>query len=196
MADDDQRHDDDEQHDDDDEQHDDDVDAELEAIRSDPAAAKKTIAALHAEAADFRRKLRKAEVELEKARTEGLSEQERAVAEAELRGRQAAEAESGRRLLEAQVLAAGAGKLRDPADAVRYLDLDGLLELDEDDRDLEKRVAKLVDEKPYLGLSDNGDSSGRRVGVQSQGARTKPGETKSADADGSAWLRKAARRGS
>jgi hypothetical protein len=179
---------------DDDTTTDDDDDTELEAIRSDPAAAKKTIAALHAEAAEFRRKLRKAEVELERARTEGLGEQERAVAEAELRGRQTAEAEHGRRLLEAELRAAAAGKLQDPGDAIRYLDLEGLLEDDVDERELAKRVEKLVEEKPYLAVAKDDSGGGKRVGVQSQGARTAPGGTKDADGDGSAWLRKAARK--
>jgi hypothetical protein len=166
---------------------------ELEAIRADPATAKKTIAALSTEAGDYRRKLRKAELELERVQTEGLSEQERVVAEAELRGRQAAEAEHGRRLLEAQLRAAAAGKLQDPADALRYLDLEALLDEELDDRELAKRVDRLVVEKPYLAVA-NGDAGGKRVGVRSQGARTAPGGTKEADADGSAWLRKAARK--
>jgi len=194
MADDDQH--DDDQHDDDqhdDDQRDDAADDELEAIKSDPALAARTIKALKGEAAETRRKLRKAEQDLEKAKTEGLSEKERELAEAEQRGRAAALAEHGRRLLEAQVLAAAAGKLQDPGDAVRYLDLEGLLELDEDERDLGKRIDKLVDEKPYLGVVANGDRG--KVGVQSQGARTAPGGTKAADSDGSAWLRKAAKRG-
>jgi hypothetical protein len=192
---------DDEQHDDEtteDDQHDDetteDDEEELEAIRSDPASARKTIKALSTEAGDYRRKLRKAELELERARTEGLSEQERAVAEAELRGRQEASAEHGRKLLEAQLRAAAAGKLQDPADALRYLDLEALLDEELDDRELAKRVDRLVEDKPYLAVA-NGDE-GKRVGVRSQGARTAPGGTKEADADGSAWLRKAARKSS
>jgi hypothetical protein len=192
---------DDEQHDDEtteDDQHDDetteDDEEELEAIRSDPASARKTIKALSTEAGDYRRKLRKAELELERARTEGLSEQERAVAEAELRGRQEASAEHGRKLLEAQLRAAAAGKLQDPGDALRYLDLEALLDEELDDRELAKRVDRLVEDKPYLAVA-NGDE-GKRVGVRSQGARTAPGGTKEADADGSAWLRKAARKSS
>jgi hypothetical protein len=172
-----------------------DDDAELEQIRTDPLAAKRTIAALHAEAAEFRRKLRKAESELEHVKTEGLSEQERAVAEAELRGRQTADAEHGRKLLEAQLRAAAAGKLQDPADAIRYLDVGALLEDDADERELEKRVAKLVEEKPYLAANGGAGGDGKRVGVQSQGARTAPGGTKETDGDSSAWLRKAVRKG-
>lgn len=194
MGEDEERHDDDER---DDDERDDEVDdqeaAELDAIRSDPAKAKTTIQALHAEAAEFRRKLRKAEADLEKREREGLTEQERAVAEAEIRGRQAAEAEHGRRLLEAQLRAAGAGKLQDPGDAIRYLDVAALLEDEADERELEKAIEKLVEEKPYLAVA-NGAGDGKRVGVQSQGARTAPGGTKSTDADGSTWLRKAARK--
>jgi hypothetical protein len=167
-------------------------DAELEAIRSDPAAAKQTIESLKSEAAEYRRKLRKAEHELERTRTESLSDHERAVAEAEQRGRAAADAEHGRKLLEAQVLAAAAGKLRDPQDAIRYLNLEELLELDEGDRKIGDRIAELVKEKDYLAAA-NGDTATTR-GVRSQGARTTPGDAKASDTDGSAWLRKAAGR--
>jgi hypothetical protein len=172
-------------------------DDELEAIRTDPAAARKTMDALKTEAGDYRRRLRKAELELEQLKRASLSDQERAVAEAEARGRQTAEAEHGRRLLEAELRAAAAGKLRDPADALRYLELDDLLELDDGERELElgKRVDELVATKSYLAAA-NGDAGDGRVGVRSQGARTSPGGAKSADVDGSAWLRKAARRGS
>jgi hypothetical protein len=186
---DDQQHDDDQQ--DDDQRDDDQQDDELELIRNDPAGARKTITALRGEAMEARRRLRKLEGELERLKREGLSEQERAVAEAEARGREQALAEAGTKLLEAQVRAAAAGKLRDPDDAVRYLDLRELVELDEDERELGKRIDKLVEAKPYLG-ADNGERP--RVGARSQGARTAPGGTKQTDADGSAWLRKAARR--
>jgi hypothetical protein len=168
-------------------------DPELESIRSDPAGAHKTIAALKAEAADYRRRLRQAESERDDAKTASMSEQERAVAEAEKRGRQAAEAEHGRRLLEAQIRAAAAGKLRDPDDAIRYLDVDKLLELDERDRDLDKAVATLIEQKSYLAADTNGATP--TTGVRSQGARTQPGGTRAADSDGSEWLRKAARGG-
>src|SRR4029450_9539921 len=128
----------------------------------------------------------KAEQDLERAKTEGLSEKERELAEAEQRGRTAALAESGRRLLEAQVLAAAAGKLQDPADAIRYLDLDAMLELDADERELPTAIDNPVEDKPYLGVADNG-GTGRKTGVQSQGARTAPGGTKTSDADGNEW---------
>lgn len=172
---------------------------ELEAIRTDPAAAHKTIEALKAEAADYRRRLRTTETERDELKRNGLSDQERAVAEAEARGRAAADVEHGRRLLEAEIRAAAAGKLQDPADAIRYLDLEALLELDERHRgaDLEKAIAKLLEDKAYLAVP-NGDGpppSTRGVRRSSQGARSQPGGGTSADADGSAWLRQAAGRG-
>jgi len=165
----------------------------LEAIRADPAAALRTQEALKAESADYRRRLRKIEAELETTRTASLTDQERAVAEAEQRGRDAALAENGRRLLEAQILAAGAGKLTDPGDALRHLDLEALLELEEGDRELGKRIDGLLTEKPYLAAT-TGNGAGAN-GVRQPGARTAPGGAKAADTDGSAWLRHAAKRG-
>lgn len=171
------------------------TDDELELIRSDPAAARKTIEALKNEAGDYRKRLRKAETDLERLKTASMDDHERAVAEAKAEGRREAAAEAGRRLLEARVLAAAAGKLHDPHDALVHLKLDDeLLELDDDElgSELGRRVDALVADKAYLAVTANGDSG--RVGVRSQGARTAPGGTKDADADGSAWLRKAARR--
>jgi hypothetical protein len=168
-------------------------DAELEAIRTDPALAFKTMEALKTEAGDYRRRLRNAETELEKLKTAALGDQERAVAEAKAEGKREAAAEHGRRLLEAQIRAAAAGKLRDPDDAIRYLDVDKLLELDERDRDLDKAVATLIEQKSYLAADTNGATP--TTGVRSQGARTQPGGTRAADSDGSEWLRKAARGG-
>lgn len=178
----------------DDEQNDE-GDDELEQIRSDPGAARKTIEALKNEAGDYRKRLRKAETDLERLKTASMDDHERAVAEAKAEGRREAAAEAGRRLLEARVLAAATGKLHDPHDALVHLKLDDeLLELDDGElgSELGRRVDALVADKAYLAVT-NGDAG--RVGVRSQGARTAPGGTKDADADGSAWLRKAARRG-
>lgn len=168
----------------------------LEEIRSDPETTHRTIEALKSEAADYRKRLRTVQTELDELKRTGLSDQERAVAEAEARGRQAAEEAYARRTLEAEIRATAAGKLQDPADAIRYLDVAALLEHDERDRDRElgKAIEKLVEDKPYLAVSDNGQQSSRGVPRGSQGARTTPGGATSADADGNAWLRKAAGR--
>lgn len=201
MPEDDQQQQDDQQQDDqqDDQQQDDDGEggeAEVEAIRADPAGAARREAKLRAEAADYRRKLREVEQERDELKRAGLDDTERAVAEAEARGRAAAEAEHARRTLEAEIRAAAAGKLQDPADAIRYLDVDDLLARDDAARELPKAITKLLDDKPYLAVA-NGDGAAGTRGVRrsSQGARTQPGGDRSTDVDGDAWLRKAAGRG-
>jgi len=169
-------------------------DAELEQIRSDPAAALQTITALKAEASDWRRKLRTTEQERDDLKRAGLDEQERAVAEAEARGRAAAEEEFSRRTLEAEIRAAAAGRLQDPADAIRYLDVDALLEQD-GSADLPKAIERLLADKPYLAVAEEPPPATRGVPRGSQGARSRPGGPSSDAADGNAWLRKAAGRG-
>lgn len=61
------------------------------------------------EAAAYRKQLRAAENELRKVREASMSEQEKAVAEAEARGRTAAMADAGKRLALAEIRAAAAG---------------------------------------------------------------------------------------
>lgn len=168
----------------------------LEQIRADPAKAAQQVNALRSEAAEFRRKLRKAEEERDEARNASRSDSERALADAEKKGADGERGKWSRRLVEADLRSAAAGVLRDPQDAVRYVDVAALLELDEDERDLPKRVKALVAEKPYLGV-EGSSSSGEngRQGARSQGVRTTSASTSSAAAaDGDAWLRKAARR--
>lgn len=74
-------------------------------------------------------------------------------------------------LLRSEVRVAAAGKLADPEDAIRFLDLDSL-EVDDDGRLDEKKVAsaieKLVEKKPYLAAA-NGS---RRPTDFDAGART------------------------
>ena len=167
----------------------------LAEIRDDPAEAFKRMEALRSEAAALRRRLRSSEQEIEKLKRAGMDDQERVVAEAEARGREAAEQAFSRRTLEAEIRAAAAGKLQDPADAIRYLDVDELLKQDDSDRELPKAIAKLVEDKPYLAVPATDDrQSSRGVPRTSQGARSGPGDGQSADKDGSAWLRKAAGR--
>lgn len=80
-------------------------------------------------------------------------------------------AKSNRRILTAEVRAAAGGKLADPADAVRLLDLDEFTVDDDGDID-EKAISKAIDDllksKPYLA------ANGRKAPVPSAdgGART------------------------
>jgi hypothetical protein len=191
-----QQQNDDQQNDDQQQQGDD--ERAIDEIRSDPAAAHRRMLGLQSEAGDYRRRLRDVERERDELKRAGLDDQERAVAEAEARGRQAAEEAYGRRTLEAEIRAAAAGKLQDPGDAIRYLDVAALLELDDErdrERELGKAIDKLVDDKPYLAVT-NGDGPAPTRGVprSSQGARSRAGGGTSADQDGNAWMRKAAGR--
>lgn len=85
------------------------------------------------------------------------SEQEKAVTAAKAEADKAARAEVTeryqRRIVTAEVKAAAGGKLADPADAVRLLDL-AQFDLDENDEVDGKAVAKAIDDllkaKPYL----------------------------------------------
>lgn len=173
----------------------DDEDAALAAIRDDPAATQRLIAGLRNEAAESRRRLRDVTNERDELKRAGLSDAERIEAEAEARGRAAAEAEYARRTLEAEIRAAAAGKLQDPADAIRYLDVDDLLAMDESRRDLTKAIDGLVTDKPYLAVTNGDDAKGTRgVPRKSQGVRSGPGGATSDQVDGDAWLRKAAGR--
>jgi len=148
--------------------------------------AKHLIENANAEAASFRSQLREAE-ERNKATEERLaklekeheSEQERAVREAQEKGREEAKAESDkaaadyeRRIAMLRIESAAAGSFADPHDAVSLLPLDDLLsERDEASRDkkVEAALAKLLEEKPYLAA--NGSASGKRPPLVTQGAR-------------------------
>ena len=75
----------------------------------------------NAEAAAYRKQLRAAEAELRKVQEASMSEQEKAVAEAEARGRATALADAGRRLALAELRASAAGRVEQGT-------LDGFLE--------------------------------------------------------------------
>ena len=87
----------------------------------------------NAEAAAYRKQLRAAEAELRKVREASMSEQEKAVAEAEARGRATAMADAGKRLALAEIRAEAAGRVEqgtldgflDYADLSRFVDEQG-----------------------------------------------------------------------
>lgn len=95
---------------------------------------------------------------------------EEAAANARLEALQKANA----RILKSEVRAAAGGKLADPEDAVRFLDLD-TFDVSEDGEVDAKAIASAVDrllkEKPYL----SADAGMKRFGDANQGARGKPG---------------------
>lgn len=118
-----------------------------------------------------RKRWEKAERELAELRRSQMSESEKAVAEAKAAGRQEAMAEVSGRLLAAEVRAAAAGKLADPADAVRLLDFDALDLVNDDGtvkpKEVESAIDDLIKAKPYLAPSSAAPSPTRPP----QGAR-------------------------
>lgn len=127
-----------------------------------------------------------AQAELEKIREANQSEQEKAIAAAKAEGRTEALSTANERLLKAEVKAAAAGKLADPDDAVRMLDLDDFDVADDgsvDTKAIKSAIDSLVKDKPYL-------AAGTKPGAL-PGGGAKPSEGQSMDD----WLRKQARAG-
>jgi|SRR5690349_13630541 len=99
------------------------------------------------EAAKYRRELRAAQAELDKVRKSGLTEQEKAVAEAEQRGAQTAAAKAGPRLVRAEFRAAAAGRVEtdtlsaylEDVDLTKFLGDDG----EPDTKAIEARISRL-----------------------------------------------------
>lgn len=135
-------------------------------------AGQRAIAAERAARKAAEKRLGDLEKELNSLRESSMSEQEKAVERA--RREAAAEAQKGfnLRLKQAEVRAAAAGKLADPEDAIRFLDLD-LFDVFEDGsvdkKAVEKALGDLVKAKPYLAASAT-----RPAGDIDQGARGTP----------------------
>lgn len=128
--------------------------------------------------------------ELDKLRAEGQSEAEKAIAKAKAEGSAETLAKANARVLKAEVRAAAAGKMNDPADAVHFLDLSDF-EVGDDGEVDAKAIAKAIDallkDKPYLGKGDGaGGGSRRSTGSADGGARGGGGKPA---ADMNAWLR-------
>lgn len=111
--------------------------------------------------------LKKLQKEHEELRAANQTDAERALEEARAEGRQAAldeaadlRATAHRRILEAEVIRAAAGKLADPADAVRLLDLEVPDDGEVDTEAIEAAIAELVDQKPYLAATVRQGSGG------------------------------------
>ena len=84
---------------------------------------------------DERRQRRKVEADLEKLRTQGMTDQERAIAEARAAGKAEAESAAAHQLAAAEFRAQAAGKLANPEAALAVLDLAKLLKDGQPDRD-------------------------------------------------------------
>lgn len=134
------------------------------------------------------KRLNDLEKELTKIREGSMSEQEKAVEQARREARTEASKAFNVRLLQAEVRAVAAGKLADPEDAIRFLDLDQF-DVDDDGKTDTKAITKALDElvkaKPYLAASAT-----RPTGDADQGARGTSGGSSMND-----LLRQAAGRG-
>jgi hypothetical protein len=105
----------------------------------------------------FEKQLAEMRGEFEQVRSGAMSEQEKAIDKA--RKEAAAEArkevlgEANKRFVRAEIKAAAAGKLADPDDALRLLDLDDY-EVDNDGnvnrQAIDKAISSLLETKPYL----------------------------------------------
>lgn len=96
---------------------------------------------------------------LEKARKEAAEE-----------ATKAATAKTNHRILAAEIKAAAGGKLSDPADAVRLLDLDDFTVSDDgevDDKAITAAIDQLLKDKPYLA----GKASGKPTGSADGGGK-------------------------
>ncbi len=116
-------------------------------------ATEKHLTDLRKENASWRTKLRKAETELGKLKETSATAIDQARAEARQEAMAEATAEANARVVRAEVIAAAAKKLQDPADAVAHLDL-SKLEVDEngevDRKAINAAIDQLVKDKPYL----------------------------------------------
>lgn len=102
----------------------------------------------------------KAETELARLREAGQSESEQAVERAKRETadvtRKEVLTQANRRILTAEVRAAAGGRLADPLDAVRLLDVDSFSVNDDgevDSKAIAKALDTLLDLKPYLALN-------------------------------------------
>jgi hypothetical protein len=162
-------------------------DDELAGLSDD---ARRLVERANSDAARSRHDLRRAQAELERIQRDHESEQERAIREAEERGRTAELEERAQivagyeRRLAIEVVRARAGvRFADPDDAVAMLDLDALLAEQDPARRAQKvdqALEKLLEEKPYLGKDGRGRGPLVTQGGRS-GEATRPRER--------SWLR-------
>jgi hypothetical protein len=201
MADDDDRRDDDRHDDDqddrdrqdDDDRQDDEQPATLDAARERLGVLERELAETRRESIKRRDRIKSLEGELAGEREKGMGEQERAVEQARREERDRLETEHRAERVRSAVLLAAATKLRDPQDAIRYIDLEQLAE--HDDGQLDKAAAKavdeLVDEKDYLAAGADDEPTGAR----SPGPRQRqPAGARSPSSDVNARIRRKLRR--
>jgi hypothetical protein len=100
-------------------------------------------------------RIRALEAELENTRRQGMSEQDKAIAEATTAARAAAETEWSGRYLKLRLERLAATKLADPSDAVSLLDTSEFTH-ETPDGDIAKRIDELLVAKPYLAAKPSG----------------------------------------
>jgi hypothetical protein len=147
---------------------------------------------LKATLAAERRARAAAEREANKLRDEHATDAEKAVAAAREEGRREALGQVAGRMVEAEVRAAAAGKLADPADAIRLLDLTGFVDDagEIDGKAIVAAVDELVEAKPYLAAEAKA-AAGNGSRPAPQGTRPGP----ALEGDGDAFLRRVVRGG-
>lgn len=132
-------------------------------------AGKKALDAERAERRKAEKRAKELDVELAKFREASMSEQEKAVEAARREAATATITAVNQRILKAEIRAAAGGKLADPEDAIRFLDLDEFTVSDEGDVDQKAvygAIDRLLQLKPYLAAGAT-----RPAGDADQGAR-------------------------
>ena len=136
------------------------------------------------------REARTAKAELARLQERTKSDEEKALDAARKEGREEANKTANARILRAEVTAVAGGKLADPSDAPRYLDLSEFEVADDgsvDRKGIDAAIAQLLKEKPYLAAKParpTGDAGG---GPQGSGDGEGP--------DMDSWIREHAKRG-
>jgi hypothetical protein len=186
----------DNEHDNDDSNDDDDagVPATLEAALERLAVVERELAETRRESIGRRRRIGELEGELSTLREQGMGEQERAVEQARREEREKLEAEHRSERVRASLLLAASTKLRDPQDAVRYVDLDALAEHEDGqlDRAAGRAIDELLEQKDYLAAGADDDATS---GVRSPGPRQRqPAGGRVRETDMNARIRKQLRR--
>jgi hypothetical protein len=125
------------------------------------------VANIRKEAAKYRTEARQHAAELEKFRKAAMSESERAVAEAEARGRTTAAQEYGKRLARSEIRAAAADSGADVGGVFDYLDLSRFVGDDgEPDTEAVKAFVEALPRRtpqpPSLDLGSRGDGAAPR----------------------------------
>jgi hypothetical protein len=153
----------------------------------DPADVKKLKAALSAE----RRSRVVAERAAAKLRDEHATDAEKAIDAARAEGRREALGQVAAQMVDAEVRASAAGRLADPADATRLLEVGAFVdgETGEIDRaGIAAAIDDLIENKPYLRAAPAGNGS-TPVPPAPQGTRPGP----AVESDGDAFLRRVVR---